>query len=397
MQQIKSGAVSADGGGTPLAKESAKPAQEVDDGRPKVPQPPPFDFLLEMPTISAVDLDILKLTALFVARNGRKFQSELATREKANYQFDFLQPAHSLFPTFNKLVEQYTKIFQLDEKRVAPLRAQAGIAQGSDISDRDRKRAGRRALKAEVADRVAWTAWEAEQRQKEADEAEARRIAFAEIDWQDFVVVATVEFTEADDEAELEAPKSLSDVVNMSMRDKHRVAMVMEGKTLPTEQDEEQMMANAAQAAREGGDDAQEMDMDEDEEPSQAPDEIKTAANTADTNIKIRSKDYVPKCEDILLFALNRFTIAYRPLNHSQAQCQVWSNKMHCVWRDDSSRRDHRACADRVARPKVEGKATGGRTQPCRLQHAGHRCRCCCIAAQDGSTTSRHLLRGRYD
>lgn len=53
--------------------------------------------------------DVVKLTAQFVARNGRQFLTSLMNREK-NYQFDFLRPQHSLFTYFTKLVEQYTKV-----------------------------------------------------------------------------------------------------------------------------------------------------------------------------------------------------------------------------------------------------------------------------------------------
>jgi len=52
----------------------------------------------------------MKLTALFVARNGRQFLTQLMTREARNYQFDFLKPQHSNFHYFTKLVEQYTKV-----------------------------------------------------------------------------------------------------------------------------------------------------------------------------------------------------------------------------------------------------------------------------------------------
>lgn len=51
---------------------------------------------------SAVTRDILRLTALFTARSGRRFTSELASRENRNYQFDFLRPSHSLFGYFNR-------------------------------------------------------------------------------------------------------------------------------------------------------------------------------------------------------------------------------------------------------------------------------------------------------
>lgn len=52
----------------------------------------------------------MKLTAQFVARNGRQFLTNLMNREQRNYQFDFLRPQHSLFNYFTKLLEQYTKV-----------------------------------------------------------------------------------------------------------------------------------------------------------------------------------------------------------------------------------------------------------------------------------------------
>lgn len=52
----------------------------------------------------------MKLTALFVARNGRQFLTNLMAREQRNFQFDFLRPQHSLFQYFTKLLEQYTKV-----------------------------------------------------------------------------------------------------------------------------------------------------------------------------------------------------------------------------------------------------------------------------------------------
>lgn len=52
----------------------------------------------------------MKLTAQFVARNGRQFLTTVMQREQRNYLFDFLRPQHSLFNYFTKLVEQYTKV-----------------------------------------------------------------------------------------------------------------------------------------------------------------------------------------------------------------------------------------------------------------------------------------------
>lgn len=76
---------------------------------PKDP-PPEFEFLADPPSISALDLDIVKLTAQFVARNGRTFLTNLMNREQRNFQFDFLRPQHSLFVYFTVLLKQYTKV-----------------------------------------------------------------------------------------------------------------------------------------------------------------------------------------------------------------------------------------------------------------------------------------------
>ena len=121
----------------PLASEAVKQRQsellkqaqkEVEPPPPTVP-PPEFEFIADPPSISAFDLDVVKLTAQvnidinkfqgprvhvllfqFVARNGRQFLTNLMNREQRNYQFDFLRPQHSLFQYFTKLLEQYTKV-----------------------------------------------------------------------------------------------------------------------------------------------------------------------------------------------------------------------------------------------------------------------------------------------
>ena len=69
--------------------------------KPKIviPTEPPveFEFCHDPPTLNALELDIVKLTAQFVARNGRSFLTQLMQKEAKNYQFDFLRPQHTLF------------------------------------------------------------------------------------------------------------------------------------------------------------------------------------------------------------------------------------------------------------------------------------------------------------
>jgi hypothetical protein len=63
-----------------------------------------------------------KLTALFTARRGHGFLAYLSGQEGLNYQFDFLQPTHSLFGYVNRLVEQYTKVIQPNQQILEQLK-----------------------------------------------------------------------------------------------------------------------------------------------------------------------------------------------------------------------------------------------------------------------------------
>ncbi|KAG7331975.1 hypothetical protein KOW79_003809 [Hemibagrus wyckioides] len=145
---------------------------------PKEP-PPDFEFMADPPSISAFDLDVVKLTAQFVARNGRQFLTQLMQKEQRNYQFDFLRPQHSLFNYFTKLVEQYTKILIPPKGLLQKLKKEAENPR--EVLD-------------QVKYRVEWAKYQERERKKEEEEREKERVAYAQIDWHDFVVVETVDF-----------------------------------------------------------------------------------------------------------------------------------------------------------------------------------------------------------
>lgn len=150
-----------------------------------VPKDPPvdFEFCAEAPSISALDLDIVKLTAQFVARNGRQFLTNLMNREQRNFQFDFLRPQHSLFQYFTKLLEQYTKIL------IPPKDLQGKLRLESDAS-----RDGANHILEQVKYRANWLKHQEAQRRREEEKIERERVAYAQIDWHDFVVVEVVEY-----------------------------------------------------------------------------------------------------------------------------------------------------------------------------------------------------------
>uniref|UniRef100_A0A8C3AGF7 Splicing factor 3A subunit 1 n=1 Tax=Cyclopterus lumpus TaxID=8103 RepID=A0A8C3AGF7_CYCLU len=146
-----------------------------------VPKEPPaeYEFIADPPSISAFDLDVVKLTAQFVARNGRQFLTQLMQKEQRNYQFDFLRPQHSLFNYFTKLVEQYTKILIPPKGLLTKLKREAENPR--EVMD-------------QVRYRVEWAKFQERERKKEEEEREKERVAYAQIDWHDFVVVETVDF-----------------------------------------------------------------------------------------------------------------------------------------------------------------------------------------------------------
>ena len=204
-----------EGRGTAVAAGRAgeTPAEEEKPKGP--PEPPEFHFSARMPNISAQDLEVVRLTALFVAKNGRQFMTTLSQRETGNYQFDFLRPNHSLHNFFQRLIDQYTSLLR------------AGTASGDAVKVQD---ARVQELQANVDDkfhvlkrareRAEWFKYQDEQKQKKEEEAEKERLSYAQIDWHDFVVVETVLFTEADDHANLPPPTSKSDLQFASLDQK---------------------------------------------------------------------------------------------------------------------------------------------------------------------------------
>ncbi|GAC95594.1 hypothetical protein PHSY_003170 [Pseudozyma hubeiensis SY62] len=234
---------------TPVASESASNAVITDSSiqggstdaaaGPSTqvpPEPHPFEFSADLPNITAVDLDILKLTALFTARKGRSFATSVLSRESKSYQFEFLRPSHSLFTYFNHLVEQYQKVISpplsvLDSVKLGAYGTtdQAGIAQQRARSSLGAGKGGARPYLLEQSKaRAEWERYTREKRKKQDEDQDKQRQAFNEIDWQDFVVVGTVELTEADQHIDLPPPRSLREMETMTLAQKKMASMIME-------------------------------------------------------------------------------------------------------------------------------------------------------------------------
>ena len=140
-------------------------------------------------------------------------------------------------------------------------------------------------------------------------------VAFAEIDWHDYAIVQTIEFTAADANSELPPPMSVQEVENMTLAQKRMAAMIMENTVEDIEAHRAKQAAAEAEAAAAvggagiGGEDNAAMEESDDEEDRAAKkredEEARqreyaraqaiqaSSVNTAGP-MKIRT-DYVPK------------------------------------------------------------------------------------------------------
>ncbi|KAI9457747.1 hypothetical protein BJY52DRAFT_1223670 [Lactarius psammicola] len=251
-------------------------------------KPPPTEYILEMPNISAVNLytlhyvfspqadecihfsDTMKLIALFTARQGHSFLATLSIKEGRNYRFDFLKPTHSLFGT-NVLMH----IPETLEK--VKIRSEAGA--------KWKMLAGAQLL-------AKWERTRRGQEKKREDDRGVER-------------VRTNEFTAADTPAELPPPMSVQEVSNMTLAQKRMAAMAA------AEAEAAAVVSSAGGAVAEAADDDMMMEEsdDEDAESERKRKEegkrkevehakaVQASSLEAGAPMKFRT-DYVPKWEE---------------------------------------------------------------------------------------------------
>ncbi|CAN6546767.1 unnamed protein product [Malus baccata var. baccata] len=178
--------------------ESGAPQAPAIKGGAGAPVPDPFDqfkpqYTVRIPEgITGEEYDIIKLTAQFVAREGKSFLAGLTSREIKNCQFNFLKPGSVMFALFTSPSDAYSKVLLPPEGLTEKLRKT--VADMETVLQRCEMR-------------------------KVEDEIERERIRMAMIDWFDFVVVETIDFADNEDEY-LPSPMTVEEVVRRS-RVKH--------------------------------------------------------------------------------------------------------------------------------------------------------------------------------
>ena len=123
------------------------------------------------------------MCAQYTAVSGRAFLGAVAAREAKNPQFDFLKPTHWLFEYFTALVDAYSRV--LAPSKDTRARLAAAVTDDGSVLDR-------------IAARYEYERVTNEARVSAAESAESERAAFQSIDWNDFVVVEAIDFTDAD-------------------------------------------------------------------------------------------------------------------------------------------------------------------------------------------------------
>ncbi|KAF9595719.1 hypothetical protein IFM89_003461 [Coptis chinensis] len=180
----------------------------VSQFRPECKEPEAQLYSVSLPEgiISGETFDVIKLTAQFIARNGKSFLAELSGKEIFNPQFSFLKPNNSMYTFFTKLTDAYSKVLMPPKGLTDKLRT--SVADMTTVLDR-------------CLNRCNWELLQEQKKQKAEKETEQERIQMGMIDWHDFCVVETIEFADFED-TELPQPLPLEEII---MRSKASSAM----------------------------------------------------------------------------------------------------------------------------------------------------------------------------
>jgi splicing factor 3A subunit 1 len=183
------------------------------------------------------------------------------------------------------MVDSYSKVLNPSTQLLASLAASRDESDKWEVLEEAKKRGE-------------WEKARREKDKKREEEKEKEMIAFAEIDWQDFVVVQTIEFTSTDQTIDLPPPTTIREMEKLTLNERKMAALIVEEVG---ERSDEQ--ANGVDEDAE-----MEVEMDEESDDEETKDrkrkeqeEIQRAREVqakamGQAGMKIR-KDYVPKGE----------------------------------------------------------------------------------------------------
>lgn len=164
-----------------------------------------YEDIYTIPDISprptTLSLEVMKLTARYGAEYGIEFIRNISIREQRNHTFDFLKPMHVHFAIFQKLMDSYVHIMKL---------GRTCVDKDLDVEiELNHLNENNYDIMNDVWNLHDWDCQQAE-RQLEADLNEREKFRKAQIDWHDFIVVATVDFKSTEDEDEADEEEILN-------------------------------------------------------------------------------------------------------------------------------------------------------------------------------------------
>lgn len=213
----------------------------TDDTEKSIEKPRDLKFLTKLPAISTMDLEIVKLVALFTAVNGQEYLKRLLDHERklGNVaQFEFTKKTHSLHPLFVSYIDQYKLVkdyFQDKESEEVKKLHQRLISE--DVLELAYNRAQyNKEHKLKVRNK--------------RKQQEQVQVHYASIDWQDFVMVGKIEFDAIDEVQELPVPLNRDDLIYRSLESKQKEVVPKKAKErqisggLPTTNERGQKMTD---------------------------------------------------------------------------------------------------------------------------------------------------------
>lgn len=186
------------------------------------------EFMIDSSNINVKDLKIIKLTALQCAacfdepnydQFFESFQAYLT--ELSKYQFDFLNHEHRLNHIFLRYLDQFKWLINENKCGNVSLKSRINLIINHE-DNYERNILDYCYLLAEKK----FTHQRNLQIQKK--QTEKQKLEYASVDWNDFKIVATIDFTDADRFSELPTPWKKNELIYRSIEQKNNAALLIE-------------------------------------------------------------------------------------------------------------------------------------------------------------------------
>lgn len=173
-----------------------------------------FNFFVKPLFITKLDLEVIKLTALFVSKNGYKYIQQFLNREQDQItegQFDFVNKDHSLNKLFQTYIKQYKLMFLIYEK---------GLESKDDFIMQLKNKLNQNDHLNKIFEKSQKIFVVKEKKKVDHEKKAANVLHYASIDWNDFSIVELVNFDEIDDVRHLPPPLKKEQLIYRSLSSK---------------------------------------------------------------------------------------------------------------------------------------------------------------------------------